>query len=547
MPRSLLPFLIAFILLRLVFWFATFPNPDEAYYWLWGQHPALSYYDHPPLEAWIQGLFTAILGRSTFTLRLPNVLSNTVFFYTYYRIIHYLYGEKAQKLFWLVALLLLASPLYFLFLALAWHDHLLITFSLVSAYQFTRFLDSYIEDVKSESWRLYAAAGAIALAILSKYNAIFVVLGFAATLIIDKRLHSLWRDRRFYLASAIALTALIPIMLWNISNDFQSFRYYVDRSVGTGSFSLKFSPFFNFLLFSILLVSPILCFSFFQGLKRAERSLERRTVYPTVAFWVLIISTVTLTGISIISAALYYWNITAYLLLFPLLPAFFNEEQLAVSLQRAKVETQNISYPSGSQSYGNASRFLNAVRKAFRKKGSTKIKTQTSLYSFSHKPLFIAAQCYGLLFATLLVVHYSIFPLSALFDKETDPDSRMLFGWNQVAAVVETQTETIGGNPFLATTDYRSASALAYQLNDKNVMAISDRVDQFDFWYTSDAAFKGRNALILSDDWHPVQPELLAQFDRVSEPTTIAIDRFGIWIKNYYLVKGYGFRGGRVS
>ncbi len=55
-PRSLLPFLIAFLVLRLVFWFATFPNPDEAYYWLWGQHPGLSYYDHPPLQAWIQGL-----------------------------------------------------------------------------------------------------------------------------------------------------------------------------------------------------------------------------------------------------------------------------------------------------------------------------------------------------------------------------------------------------------------------------------------------------------------------------------------------------------
>jgi 4-amino-4-deoxy-L-arabinose transferase-like glycosyltransferase len=99
MPRSFLPFLLAFILLRLVFWFATFPNPDEAYYWLWGQHPALSYYDHPPLEAWLQGLFTAVLGRSTFVLRLPNLLSNAILFYTYYQIIRYLYSEKRQQSF----------------------------------------------------------------------------------------------------------------------------------------------------------------------------------------------------------------------------------------------------------------------------------------------------------------------------------------------------------------------------------------------------------------------------------------------------------------
>ena len=27
------------------------PSPDEAYYWLWGQHPGLSYYDHAPFHA----------------------------------------------------------------------------------------------------------------------------------------------------------------------------------------------------------------------------------------------------------------------------------------------------------------------------------------------------------------------------------------------------------------------------------------------------------------------------------------------------------------
>ncbi|MBD2074704.1 glycosyltransferase family 39 protein [Phormidium sp. FACHB-592] len=520
MPRSFLPFLLAFILLRLVFWFATFPNPDEAYYWLWGQYPALSYYDHPPLEAWVQGLFTAVLGRSTFVLRLPNLLSNAILFYTYYQIIRYLYSEKSQQSFWLVVLLVLSSPLYFLFLALAWHDHLLITLSLASTYLFIRFLDSYIENGTGESWRLYGAAGTIALALLSKYNAVFVMLGFVATLIVDKRLRPLWRDLRLYLAGAITLTALIPIFLWNLFNDFQSFRYYVDRSVGANNFSLRFSPFFNFLLFSVLLVSPIICLGFFRGLKGSMQQSKIRSIYPTVAFWVFILSTVALTIISLLSAALYYWNITAYLLLFPLLPAVFG----AVS---------------GQQSAVSKGRGL-----------TNNLQASTSTSSASHalpKRLFVAAQCYGLLFATLLVLHYSVLPLSAFFDKESDPDSRMLFGWEQIEAAIKTETEAVGRNRFLATTDYRSASALAYQLNDKTVMAISDRVDQFDFWYTNDAPFKGRNALLLSDDWHPLQPELLAQFDRTSEQTTIAIVRFGIWIKNYYLVKGYGFRGGKVS
>ena len=44
-----------FLVLKLVFLFGSGPTSDEAYYWLWGQHPALSYYDHPPFHAWMLG------------------------------------------------------------------------------------------------------------------------------------------------------------------------------------------------------------------------------------------------------------------------------------------------------------------------------------------------------------------------------------------------------------------------------------------------------------------------------------------------------------
>jgi hypothetical protein len=72
-------------------------------------------------------------------------------------------------------------------------------------------------------------------------------------------------------------------------------------------------------------------------------------------------------------------------------------------------------------------------------------------------------------------------------------------------------------------------------------------MDQFDFWYTRDLPFQGRDAVILSDDWHPLLPEVLAQFERTSPPSTIAVKRLGVWVKNYYVTKAYGFKGGRVS
>ncbi|NEP63451.1 MAG: 4-amino-4-deoxy-L-arabinose transferase [Symploca sp. SIO2G7] len=519
----LLP-LVALLLLRLVFWFATFPNPDEAYYWLWGQHPAFSYYDHPPLQAWVQGLFTAVFGRSAFTLRLPNLISNGIFFYTYYQITRYLYGERDRYSFWLVITLVLTSPLYFLFLALAWHDHLLITLSLVSAYLFIRFLDNYLVDGKSQNWQLYGAAVAIGLAGLCKYTAVFVALGFVATVVFDRRLRPLLRDRRIYLAGAIATSAILPILFWNYTNDFQSFRYYFDRSLNTTGFRFQFAEPLKFLLFSVLMLSPVNCWAIFQVLKRRQKAEgspnkeifttinenqsfcvpaslrlcvysgnHSNLVYQTVALWVFAISTITLTAISLVYTALYYWNILAYLLLFPLLPTFFIQDY---------------------QGTGNAP----PLRK---------------------KSLLLTGQIYGLLFAALLVVNYSILPLASLVSKEAeaDPESRMLFGWQDVAAVVSKQVAQLGDEPLLVTTDYRSASALAYQLKNRNVIAIADRIDQFDFWYKEEN-FPSKDALILADDWHPIPSELLSRFQQTSAPITVPVTRFGVWIKDYYVVLG---------
>lgn len=483
--RSTFLLLTVLLLLRGFFWLATFPNPDEAYYWLWGQHPGLSYYDHPPFHAWVQGLFSAVLGSSYLTLRLPNLISNGIFFYTYYWLVRDLYGEKSQPIFWLVVLLVLTSPLYFLFLALAWQDHWLITSSLVAMACFIRFLDGYLHDGRGKSWQLYAAGGAIALALLCKYNAVFVPLGFLAALVADRRLRPLLRDARLYAAAAIALTALVPIGLWNATHDWQSFRYYMNRSVSTGSFYLRFDSALGFLLISILTVSPFYAWGFWRIWQR-RRMLD--SVYATVAFWIFAVSTGILTTIALVSTALYYWNITAYLLLFPLLPAIF----------------QNGDRPDSSP-----------------------------------KP-WTPALGYGMLFAVLLVVHYSVLPLSALVSRDADPDSRMLFGWEAVAATVRQQQE-LGSHPALMTTDYRSASALAYQLGDRDVTAISPRIDQFDFWKNPNLT-PGNTAVIVSDEWHPLSDEIRQRFRRLSETTIVPIQKWGIWIKNYSIQKGYDYR-----
>jgi 4-amino-4-deoxy-L-arabinose transferase-like glycosyltransferase len=63
-------FVLGFLASRLVFDVMVNPMGDESYYWMWGQHLDWSYFDHPPLHAWLQGAIAAIFGWSNLSLRL---------------------------------------------------------------------------------------------------------------------------------------------------------------------------------------------------------------------------------------------------------------------------------------------------------------------------------------------------------------------------------------------------------------------------------------------------------------------------------------------
>ena len=44
--------------------------PQETYYWNYAEHPALSYFDHPPMIAWIIGAGQFFLGKNALGVRL---------------------------------------------------------------------------------------------------------------------------------------------------------------------------------------------------------------------------------------------------------------------------------------------------------------------------------------------------------------------------------------------------------------------------------------------------------------------------------------------
>ncbi len=484
--------------LRVAYWLLAQPNPDEAYYWLWGQHLDWSYYDHPPLHGWIQGLTAAVLGQARWVLRLPTVVSSGIFFGTYFRICRQLYGQQGRLAFGVLLTALLSSPLYFVYLAMAWQDQWLMVFSLLSAFGLGQFLSGYLAGAPHYG-QLYWAALWLGLAGLCKYTAVLV--GLAGLGVVVTQARSLLRQKQIYGAVAIALLCQLPILIWNAQNSWLSVAYYLTRSVDSGSAGFRIKPLevLGFWGLCGLILSPVITWALWRCY-RSGRLAQCPPVYRAMALWLFGVSTGTLSVVALFSTALHYWNILAYLLLLPLLPSFF------LSLAPASVDLH---------------------------------------LKWRRRRHFQTLQGIGITVALALVFNVAALPLAALAGPDGDHESRILYGWPQVADVIEAQ---LAERPVatLVTTDYRSAALLAYALRQSPtvdpaetvpVLAISDRKDQFDVWATRQSLPSGP-VLILADDWHPITDALVEQLGPLSNPATIPIQRWGIFIKTYRLYTG---------
>lgn len=68
-PRAVAALALVWLLTRWIFDHSWNLVPDEAYYWVWSLHPAVSYFDHPPIVAYLIRLGTTLLGTTELGVR----------------------------------------------------------------------------------------------------------------------------------------------------------------------------------------------------------------------------------------------------------------------------------------------------------------------------------------------------------------------------------------------------------------------------------------------------------------------------------------------
>ncbi len=230
--------------------FALGLSVDEAHYALYALHPALSYFDHPPLVGWVQMPFVFLGGFDWLMRVVPFVLWGLTAYLLFLfptltppplsRPVDGRGGldfvsakEAATYKFVLVGLFLLSPVHQLLGLALV-PDSLLLPL-LLWVMILTWRLSS---DISCRAYWIWLGL-ALGFVGLSKYTGVFLAMGAAIVLFASHGL-ALLKVRGLWFAALIAAVLVSPVFIWNAQHEWASFAYQFSHADGgTNSWEAK--------------------------------------------------------------------------------------------------------------------------------------------------------------------------------------------------------------------------------------------------------------------------------------------------------------------
>ncbi len=267
--QGIILFAVLFILvLRLAFTGIMGMVPQDAYYFFYSEHPALSYYDHPPAIAYCIKLFTFLFGKKVFVLKLADFVVTALSVLAFYKLAKsFLSTHGVQKAF----LLFFSTFMVTILSLISTPDTPLILFWTLSllALHHALFLDKKIYWI----W----TGLLMGLAFDSKYTAIFLPAGALLFLLLShsyrRRLLSPWP----WLALLLFLLTISPVIIWNVQNHFASFKFQsAGRAAAITGQGFTPANFLGVLGHQSAILMPILFFAFFFFLFKIIKKYRTR-------------------------------------------------------------------------------------------------------------------------------------------------------------------------------------------------------------------------------------------------------------------------------
>ena len=249
-------------------------SADEAYYWLWSQHLAVGYFDHPPMIAWLIRAGTALFGDTPFGVRLAGVILSFPASWFVWRAAELILNDKDRA--GLAALFFNLTLMASVELLAATPDMP----SVVTSAAFVYFLVRVQQTGEGRAWLGVGIAAGLGL--LSKYSTLFLGAGTLIWLIVDRDARRWLLSPWPYLGAVLALAIFAPNLVWQSQHHWQTFLFQFGR-IGAGHFTLRFVG--EFLAAQFGLASPLILVLMAVGLWRATRLGSDRLMLA-ILIWV---------------------------------------------------------------------------------------------------------------------------------------------------------------------------------------------------------------------------------------------------------------------
>ncbi|HHT0592211.1 TPA: ArnT family glycosyltransferase [Legionella anisa] len=286
------PFLIIYIGFLFLATFFIVPTITSFYYYAWGKHLAWSYFDGPPMIAYLFHISRAVFGETFFSINIIGFLCLIAGAYYIYRIGCLLHDQRTgliSALIW-VALPTTTESIFVRVL----YDAPLNLFTILSFFYFARYISSKrILDI-------YLCALFVGAMLLSKYTAVVSVIGLLLYVVFSKQ-RQLFKSIHFYLASLVIILMVVPVIYWNVNHDWISITYLLNfhsqiQNNTTVAHSLLVLFGSLFVNYSVFLLFAALGWFKYRQTKNSSNNPVLELTYAVLLVGLLFWSIVTLLG-----------------------------------------------------------------------------------------------------------------------------------------------------------------------------------------------------------------------------------------------------------
>jgi dolichol-phosphate mannosyltransferase len=212
------------------------PHGDYIDHWMQSRIWSMSYYEHPPMVALTIKAVTSIFGSTEMGLELSSLAFSLLTIALAYALGCNFFDRKAGVF---IILMMEASPFFFAKAVSIQTEQPLVVFWMASIWVFYKYLKT------GKNYWLIVLGLTTGLGALSKYTTILFYMSVFIYFTITRSKRSEWLNPWQYLGGLTSLAVFSPVLIWNIQNDWVSFKFQlakgaVDEGIIFGRASLMF-------------------------------------------------------------------------------------------------------------------------------------------------------------------------------------------------------------------------------------------------------------------------------------------------------------------